>query len=129
MNSLSSLDEAHYVESNFGHILNPAQKDSKQDQKYQIKFGFENKLDYRIMDTLYQAGLVDAHDRSQDFVPSVPTKLVTSLDDMNKHHSLRLDYVLVSPALLKHMTLCHVIKDESTHKLSDHYPVRCNFGG
>lgn len=127
LNSLSSVDAATYAESKLTHILNEADHVHKpRDAKYREKFAFEGKLDYRILDTLYQAGFVDGRGK-QEFVSSVPTRLSTSHDWMNNEHTMRLDYVLVTPALASHITSCQAVQDDSTHKLSDHYPVLCKF--
>ena len=126
-NSLSSLDAPYYAQSKLAHILNVAEhQHSTRDAKYREKFSDEGKLDYRILVTLYEAGLVDGRG-TQDFVHSVPTKLDTSLDWMNNQHFMRLDYVLVTPALARHITSCRAVHDATTDKLSDHYPVLCNF--
>lgn len=95
--------------------------------KYRQKFCHNRKLDFRVLDVFYKEGFVDLAPLS--FAPSVPTRIDSQLDWMNKHHEMRLDYVLGTSALASTVVNggCVVHRSEATHKLSDHYPVVCHF--
>lgn len=127
-NSLSSVDAAAYAASKLQHIATDAAHASDAlDGKYREKFAHNDKLDFRVLDVLYGAHLMDLGNSSA-FVPTVPTQLGSSLDWMNNHHAMRLDYVLGTPELARNVRTCGAVRTDATHKLSDHYPVMCQFG-
>lgn len=126
LNSLSSRDAAHYSSSQLGHIASgDAHGHSELDAKYRVKFVHRGALDYRIVDALYAAPLVDVS--ATPFVASVPTLLEQTLDYMNAHHAMRLDYVLASAAAAPLARECGAVNASETARLSDHYPVLCRF--
>ncbi len=129
-NSLSSVDATAYAASKLEHIATDAEHAADAlDGKFREKFSHDNKLDFRVLDVLYAAHLMDlANVTAAAFVPTVPTRLDTSLDWMNNHHAMRLDYVLGTSELARHVRMCAAVRDDATHKLSDHYPVLCRFG-
>jgi endonuclease/exonuclease/phosphatase family metal-dependent hydrolase len=122
LNSLSPHDAAAYEASHLGHIAR-AGPTSARDKLLRKKFVVGGQLDYRVMEGLYAAGWRDLVD---GFEPSVPTRLSQKLDHMNAEHAIRLDYVLGwGPVGAVPGAHCGPVREEATHRLSDHYPLRC----
>ncbi|UVI31671.1 endonuclease/exonuclease/phosphatase family protein [Paenibacillus spongiae] len=114
LNTLSPLDKAHYDHAGIPEKLS-------QDDRLSRKFMAQGEINYRPMEVLLEAGLVDAGAGS-GFQHSVPTKY--NEDPMHADR-LRLDYMLINEALLNHKPMARIIRDPEVELLSDHYPVEC----
>lgn len=134
-NSLSPLDEMVYKGTHLDHIASGGPSDEK-DKKLHQKFSFQHKLDFRVLQKLYDMGLKDLVHETQEetfnvagmghavkFSPSVPTELDQNLDHMNLDHMMRLDYMLGTAFV--EAEKCGAVRDRATAKLSDHYPLMC----
>ncbi len=81
------------------------------------------RLDYRGVELLVEAGLIDAQARRRgptDFTGTFPTPLVAAEDHGPDR---RLDYVFLSANLADGLVDCRVLRDDETAKFSDHFPV------
>jgi exonuclease III len=90
----------------------------------------EAVIDYRPMCELLAGGaMVDDCPRSAQCSSSEPTgySLIEGFTS-SEIPPFRLDYVLVNPVLVDSsgQHSCHVVQDNVTHWLSDHYPVQCS---
>jgi endonuclease/exonuclease/phosphatase family metal-dependent hydrolase len=85
----------------------------------------QGQLDYQGLAVLLDAGYVDviAHRRppAAPFVGTFPSPLVAH---ENHGTDRRLDYFLIAPALLPRVRDAAILRDATTDRLSDHYPVR-----
>ncbi len=92
----------------------------------------DGELDYSVMERMDNGQLVDL---TRVFQPearqrvSYPTPLEGKRGQELRDSQRRLDYVFVSPALAERTVWAGVVIDDSTHWLSDHYPLIADFGG
>lgn len=89
------------------------------------------ELDFSVLESFGAAGLVDLVARKTKSARerlSFPTPLIeaASTDDYLRR-SMRLDYILASPDLARRCHSAKIVNDESTARLSDHYPVVAEF--
>jgi exodeoxyribonuclease III len=97
----------------------------KELQKRKIaKYG-QTELDFRVTDFLTAAGFVDVAAQLKRMDPTVPTPYNT---DEEYEVPARIDYVFVSANLAPLVQDFSVIKNESTDKISDHYPITLTLG-
>lgn len=88
------------------------------------KFG-NGSLRFDVTDYFSSHGLVDLAAAVHANVPTVPTP---ANKDMYHAAEMRLDYMFATNGLLTAIKDISVIKDELTHKISDHYPVVLTLG-
>ncbi|UJR17093.1 hypothetical protein I4U23_003990 [Adineta vaga] len=112
LNSLAECDYVHYE---------PITKFTITD-KLKAKFLTSDfkLVDYTTINHLMHEGYIDTIQESNQFTPSVPTRL-----EVDPMHALpmRLDYILVTKALSSKLIKANVLNNETTAILSDHYPV------
>ncbi|GAA0399171.1 endonuclease/exonuclease/phosphatase family protein [Paenibacillus motobuensis] len=116
LNTLSPADNAIYESNQLVRQL-------VQDEFLNRKFLDNEEINYRPIQILLDAGLIDAAiHRDLPFQSSVPT-----LINKDKMHAaeLRLDYALVNAILNERHPVARIICDEYTDMLSDHYPLEC----
>lgn len=114
LNTLSSLDKVHYKKVNtYDNLV--------QDEILARQHLVNNKINFTPMDILLEAGFKDLG-YSEEFHHSMPSQI-----DKNKDIYLRIDYVLGNKYVLKYLPECTVMRDKELDKISDHYPVICNF--
>jgi exodeoxyribonuclease III len=94
-------------------------------QRKFYKFG-QDTLDYRVTDALASAGFVDAAAKFNHMEITAPTPYGEAQSTESVPVSevpARIDYAFVSSNLAPLLTDYKVLKDESTDKISDHYPI------
>ena len=102
----------------------PEFMDTLQKRKF-YKFG-QDALDYRVTDLLASAGFVDAAAKFNHMDITAPTPYGEAQNTEAVPVSevpARIDYTFVSSNLVPLLTDFKVLKDESTDKISDHYPI------
>jgi endonuclease/exonuclease/phosphatase family metal-dependent hydrolase len=89
-----------------------------------MKYG-QVELDFRVMDTFMNMGLIDVAAALGAMQATVPTPRAN-----DKEHELpvRIDYMLVSPQLQNAVTDISVIQSGETDVISDHYPIGMKLG-
>jgi exodeoxyribonuclease-3 len=92
---------------------------SRFNEKQMTKFTRNGKSRFEVVDELIKAGYHDAAYPEHNKETTVPTP---SNKDI-AHTDLRLDYIFLSESLLSHVIDYKVVKNETTDKGSDHYPV------
>ena len=84
----------------------------------------QGKLDYGGIEAILEQGYIDLVDHFREagkpFIGTFPTALVS---DQNHGTDRRLDYIFVSPNLMRHVESATILNDEQTQQLSDHLPV------
>lgn len=84
------------------------------------KFG-SNKLQTSVITKLLTDKYVDAlRHMSQKHEYSVPTRVNTDQDHFMR---LRLDYIFISKDLKKNLRQAEILRNRTTHTLSDHFPM------
>jgi exodeoxyribonuclease III len=83
------------------------------------KFG-QNALEFRVTDRLAEAGFVDVAAQASRFDTTVPSAYN---HDGDHEVPARIDYMFVSNNVAPMVRSIEVLKDVSTDKISDHYPV------
>lgn len=89
------------------------------------KFG-QDTLEYRVTDALTSAGVVDAAAKCNHMDITAPTPYGESQNTEEipvSEMPARIDYAFVSSSLAPMLKDCIVLKNESTDKISDHYPL------
>jgi exodeoxyribonuclease-3 len=89
------------------------------------KFG-QDSLEFRVTDALESAGFVDAAAKFSHMDITAPTPYGEAQNTESVPVSeapARIDYAYVSGNLAQMLTDFKVLKDESTDKISDHYPI------
>jgi exodeoxyribonuclease-3 len=82
------------------------------------------QLDFTVTNLVLQGGLKDAlREKHASFINSVPVKSLQK----KSSHLRRIDYIFINPVIARGLLRAEVIKDETTHKLSDHYPMMVEF--
>ena len=83
-----------------------------------------NSIYYTTTNHLIQQGYIDTLRDSEQFRPSVPTKL-----EVDPMHALqmRLDYIFATKELTTKMIQAYVLDNETTAFLTDHYPAMASF--
>jgi exodeoxyribonuclease-3 len=116
LNSLSERDAVYYEP--------PTKFTATSKLKAKFLISDSNSIDYTTINHFIQQGYIDSLRESDQFRPSVPTKL--HVDPM---HALpmRLDYILATKVLTEKLIKANVLDNESTAFLSDHYPVMTSF--
>ncbi|QQG44600.1 MAG: endonuclease/exonuclease/phosphatase family protein [Candidatus Roizmanbacteria bacterium] len=108
MNSLSKYDDYnHKIIEGFDEIQTK-------------KFTTDGQLRFDAINKMMAVGYVDSAlimKRNKD--ATAPT----SLNDYLSQTPMRLDYIFISPSLLSHHAHYSVIKNDLTHKASDHFPI------
>lgn len=102
----------------------PEFMDTLQKRKF-YKFG-QDTLEYRVTDALTNAGFVDAAAKFSHMDITAPTPYGESQNTEAVPVSevpARIDYTFVSGNLAPMLSDFRVLKDESTDKISDHYPI------
>lgn len=84
-----------------------------------IKYG-QADLEFRVIETLENAGFIDAAVKLNAIQPTVPTP---SANDRDHELPVRIDYMLVSAPLQNAISNFTTIKTEETNIISDHYPI------
>jgi exodeoxyribonuclease III len=109
MNSLSKYDD-----------YNPETINVFNDMQMK-KFTTERKLRFDVIDKIRSAGYFDVgQEKGKNKVYTAPT---ASINELEAHLNMRLDYIFVSESLLKQVISYDVVKNQLTDKASDHYPV------
>lgn len=85
------------------------------------KFGTA-ALEYRVTDTLKQAGMIDTCAEHHELTPTVPTSLNT--DTMHRV-PVRIDYVFATRIFP--VGKVKTLKSPATERISDHYPLKVEF--
>jgi len=89
-----------------------------------IKFG-KDRLRFNVIQNTLDNGFIDAVKKFHPgFEYSVPTAYNRDKEHFTK---LRLDYIFVSPDLVKSLQFAEIIRNPETEQLSDHYPVVAGF--
>lgn len=116
LNTLSPLDRESHLETGLAGLLG---RDALLRRKFLDDRG---EINYRPMQTLLDAGLVDLN---PDHTPTVPT---ASNTDRAHATPMRLDYILGNQAFLtgRH-PVASVLQDSPLPHLSDHFPVMCQW--
>ena len=82
------------------------------------------RIDYGGLDAILAQGYVDLIDQAREmgnpFVGTFPSPLVAAEDHGTDR---RLDYIFVSPNLLPQVMSARILRDTTTERLSDHFPV------
>ncbi|WP_238387107.1 endonuclease/exonuclease/phosphatase family protein [Sphingobacterium olei] len=80
----------------------------------------DTKIDYSVVGEVLTNGFTDviAH-KHPDFQNSVPTESVRKKSSFLR----RIDYIFVNDVLTPRIFKAEILKDELTHRMSDHYPV------
>lgn len=84
------------------------------------KFTYNGKPRFDVTDAISKAGY---HDASVHLKKNKETTVPTPSNKDIAHADLRLDYIFVSEPLASHLTDYKVVKNDTTDKASDHYPV------
>lgn len=87
-------------------------------ESFKNKFAKHGALQYDVYEFLAGYGLIDIALQAGDLGSTIPTQIGNTA-----HPPVRLDRALVSPSLAPHVTHYEVIKNISTSRASDHYPV------
>ncbi|MBB2150602.1 endonuclease/exonuclease/phosphatase family protein [Pedobacter gandavensis] len=115
LNSLAATDSMAY---NRHDRLTPM---LRSDSSSKISNANHGLLDYGIPAYFIQKGFLDTWTmKVKGFNFSYPTMVFGPVPDSAKE---RIDYIFVSPDLLKNATKPIIVKDAMTDQLSDHYPI------
>lgn len=93
----------------------------------------DGEFDFAVMQSFFDAGLVDLHERFLDRAPGARWTFTTGIWSEEKRDApeggTRIDYVLASPEMAGRALGARVIRDGVVNRASDHYPVIVDFGG
>lgn len=84
------------------------------------KFTKEGKLRFDAISKILSSGYTDTAvklGKNKDYTAP------TTINEYEAHSDMRLDYIFMSESLVLYLTSYSVIKNETTNKASDHYPV------
>lgn len=82
------------------------------------------EIDYSVAKLVSDAGYTDAfYHLNKNFKNSVPTKRFHKKSSKLR----RIDYIWLNPTLTEKLIYADIIHDETTHHISDHYPVFVKF--
>lgn len=115
LNSLSPLDRRRHEQDNVKAFL---QSSNLLRKKF---LNPEGDINYRPLEHLLEAGMIDVFNRLDAGTYTVPTQF-----NKDKAHAtrMRLDYILINRPFSGDFRV-RVIKDRATNFLSDHYPLEC----
>ncbi|NJL75450.1 MAG: hypothetical protein HC892_10900, partial [Saprospiraceae bacterium] len=86
--------------------------------------GYQRPSNYELVRAFTNSGLSDIlgvlRKADDNFVHTYPTKV---FGEMPSYNAYRYDYILVVPALTANCKATTILQDETTHYLSEHYPV------
>ena len=111
MGDLNSLSESDNYADDFVKTFNAGQM---------RKFTDEHKILYEVIGTFEAAGYIDSgvkFNRQADY--TAPTEVNTDAE----HSDMRLDYILASSSLATNLKDYYVVKNDTTNRASDHFPV------
>ncbi len=84
----------------------------------------DGKFDYSVMEMAENGGFYDAYYLiNKEFNYTLPT-IAYDTGKTFDGGPARIDYILVNKALRKRCTAFSIVKDDVTHNLSDHYPLK-----
>ena len=92
--------------------------------KYDDYFVLNNgKFDYSVISSMYAAGFYDAfYEKNNMYIPTYSSEKY-SFRNGSFGKNIRIDYIWLNKYLRNKCIRFEVIKDEVTHRLSDHYPL------
>jgi exonuclease III len=111
LNTFSPLDQDYYK---FDQIIEKERRSMQH-----IRNG---EIDYQPMKILLDAGLHDVNS-SEKFDYSMPTEI----HQQENPFYVRIDYILVNELLVAKKPSARMIRSSEVAKLSDHYPIECEW--
>lgn len=122
LNTLSPLDKNYYEKKEVKEEINRR-------ERMALQHTSKGDINYLPMETLLNSGLYDINDEEViDY--SVPTHIdgeAMVIENIENKIYARIDYILVNKPLLEKNPTAKVIRDKEITKVSDHYPIRCDF--
>lgn len=93
----------------------------------------DGEFDFAVMQSFFDAGLVDLHERFLDRAPGARWTFTTGIWSEEKRDApeggTRIDYVLASPEMAARARSARVVREGVVNRTSDHYPVIVDFDG
>ena len=91
------------------------------------------EFDFAVMQSFFDAGLVDLQERFLDRAPGARWTFTTGIWSEEKRDApeggTRIDYVLASPEMAGRALGARVVREGVVNRASDHYPVIVDFDG
>src|SRR5690606_37400608 len=111
-NSLSETDAVHY-----GGEMVEGMRQREKEQNH-IRNLNNDEIDYTVMNQLEKAGYKDTFWLTNEaFKPSIPTEKYGSANFR------RIDFLWANGPIAEKVKSADIIHDESTDRMSDHYPI------
>ena len=93
----------------------------------------DGEFDFAVMQSFFDAGLVDLQERFLDRAPGARWTFTTGIWSEEKRDApeggTRIDYVLASPEMAARARRARVVREGVVNRTSDHYPVIVDFDG
>ena len=93
----------------------------------------DGEFDFAVMQSFFDAGLVDLQERFLDRAPGARWTFTTGIWSEEKRDApeggTRIDYVLASPEMAARARSARVVREGVVNRTSDHYPVIVDFDG
>ncbi|MEC7232317.1 MAG: endonuclease/exonuclease/phosphatase family protein [Planctomycetota bacterium] len=91
----------------------------------------DGEFDFAVMQSFFDAGLVDLQERFLDRAPGARWTFTTGIWSEEKRDApeggTRIDYVLASPEMAERALGARVVREGVVNRTSDHYPVIVDF--
>ncbi|MEE2939213.1 MAG: endonuclease/exonuclease/phosphatase family protein [Planctomycetota bacterium] len=111
------LEKARWSDAEHGHVENLR----------------DGEFDFAVMQSFFDAGLVDQQERFLDRAPGARWTFTTGIWSEEKRDApeggTRIDYVLASPEMAARARCARVVREGVVNRTSDHYPVIVDFDG